>query len=101
MNRRMTRLTLPAITLALVAVCVVQAAEPKPIKILFLGDNGPHRPAERFRQLQPVLAKHGIELTYSDKVDALNPNVLGSYDGLIIYANTTRITPDQEKAVLD
>src|SRR6185437_13772729 len=56
---------------------------------------------ERFRQLQPVLAKRGIDLTYTDKVTALNPRVLGSYDGLIIYANTTKIAPEQEKALLD
>ena len=42
----------------------------RPLKVLFLGDNGHHRPADRFRQLEPVLASRGIELTYTDKVDA-------------------------------
>jgi putative membrane-bound dehydrogenase-like protein len=74
---------------------------PQPIKILFLGDNGHHRPAERFRQLQPVLAKRDIDMTYTDKLDSLTPEILTSYDGLIIYANTTRITPEQEKTLLD
>ncbi len=74
---------------------------PKPIKVLFLGDKGHHQPAERFRQLQPVLAKRGIDLTYTDKVEALDPKVLDAYDGLIIYANTTKISPEQEKALLD
>lgn len=73
----------------------------KPIKILFLGDNGHHRPALRFRQLYPVMLKRGIDITYTDKVTALDPKVLNSYDGLIIYANTTEITPAQEKALLD
>jgi putative membrane-bound dehydrogenase-like protein len=73
----------------------------KPIKVLFLGDHGHHRPAERFRELQPVLAKRGIELTYTDKVEALSPKSLTAYDALIIYANITRITPEQEKALLD
>jgi putative membrane-bound dehydrogenase-like protein len=78
------------------------ADEPtKPLKILFLGDNGHHRPAERFRQLQPVLEKRGIELTYTDKVDALNPKVLAGYDGLIVYANIDRLSPEQEKALID
>src|SRR4051794_10460642 len=95
----MTRL----LTLAGLAACIAAAAadDPAPIKILFLGDNGHHRPAERFRQLQPVLAARGIDLTYTDKVDALNPKTLSGYDGLLIYANTTRITPEQEKALLD
>jgi len=69
--------------------------------VLFLGDNGHHRPELRFRQLQPVLAKRGIELTYTDKVDALNPKLLGGYDGLMIYANTTKVSPEQEQALLD
>jgi putative membrane-bound dehydrogenase-like protein len=83
------------------SVVNIPAAEPKPIKILFLGDNGHHRPAERFRQLQPVLAARGIDLTYTDKADALSPQILNRYDGLLIYANTDKITPEQEKALLD
>ncbi len=97
----MTRPVMLALVLALFPALSSQAAEPKPIKVLFLGDNGHHRPAERFRQLQPVLAKRGIDLTYTDKVDALNPKTLAAYDGLLIYANTTKITPEQEKALLD
>ncbi len=85
----------------LLSVAALTAAETKPIKILFLGDNGHHRPAERFRQLAPVLAKRGIDLTYTDKADALNAKTLAAYDGLMVYANTTAITPEQEKALLD
>jgi uncharacterized protein len=93
---------------SLLVVCAVvlvagslHGEQPKPIKILFLGDNGHHRPAERFRQLQPILAARGIDMTYTDKVEALNPKLLASYDGLIVYANTDAITPEQEKALLD
>src|SRR6266542_4223688 len=94
---------LPSLLLAVSALLLlVSRAEAAPkIKILFLGDNGHHRPAERFRQLQPVIEKRGIELTYTDKVEALTPRVLAGYDGLILYANTTRIAPEQEKALLD
>jgi putative membrane-bound dehydrogenase-like protein len=79
------------------------AAQPpaKPLKVLFLGDNGHHRPAERFRQLQPVLEKRGIELTYTDKAEVLNPKLLSRFDALIVYANSVKITPEQEKALLD
>ena len=95
----------PIVAIALVFASsvptVALAADAKPIRILFLGDNGHHRPAERFKQLQPVLAKRGIELTYSDKVADLNAETLGKYDGLLIYANTTRISPSQEKALLE
>jgi hypothetical protein len=41
------------------------AEEPKRLKVLFLGDNGHHQPAVRYRQLEPVLAKRGIDLTYT------------------------------------
>jgi putative membrane-bound dehydrogenase-like protein len=73
----------------------------RPIKVLFLGDKGHHKPEDRFRQLQPVLQKRGIELTYTDKVEALNDKLLANYVALLIYANTTRISPEQEKALLD
>jgi putative membrane-bound dehydrogenase-like protein len=97
----MTRVITSAITLALLSCPAARADEAKPIKLLFLGDHGHHQPAERFRQLQPVLAKRGIDLTYTDKVADLNSQHLADYDGLIIYANTTKIAPEQEKALLD
>jgi putative membrane-bound dehydrogenase-like protein len=97
----MPRRTLLACSLALLLAVPAAAEAPKTLKLLFLGDNGHHRPADRFRQLQPVMAARGIDLTYTDKVEALNPKTLAGYDGLIIYANTTRISPEQEKALLD
>jgi uncharacterized protein len=97
----MLRRTLLACSLALLLGTPVLAEAPKPLKILFLGDNGHHRPAERFRQLAPIMAGRGIDLTYTDKVESLNPKTLAGYDGLLIYANTTSITPEQEKALLD
>ena len=71
------------------------------IRVLFLGDRGHHKPADRFAQLQPVLAKSNIEMTYTESVADLNPGRLAQVDCLMIYANTTRISPEQEKAMLD
>ena len=97
----MSRLLLAVLFLGF-SLLLTAAQEPaRPIKILFLGDNGHHRPVERFRDLQPVLAKRGIDLTYTDKVETLNPKILAAYDGLLVYANITRIAPEQEKALLD
>jgi hypothetical protein len=90
-----------SVATALTLTTSMPAANGKAIKILFLGDNGHHQPAARFRQLQPVLAGRGIDLTYTDQVTALNPKTLGGYDGLLIYANSTKISPDQERALLD
>ncbi len=73
----------------------------EPLKLLFLGDSGHHQPAARFKQLQPTMKERGIELTYTDKLDDLNPETLGKYAGLVIYANQEKISPEQEKALLD
>ena len=78
-----------------------EAAEPARVKLLFLGDNGHHQPALRFRQLAPVFAERGIELTYTDRTDSLNPRTLNEFAGLMIYANLTELKPDEERALLE
>jgi uncharacterized protein len=80
---------------------VVFAADPPPAKLLFLGDNGHHQPKVRFDILAPVLKARGIELVYTDKLDDLNAENLGKYDGLVIYANQERISPEQGQALLE
>ncbi len=90
-----------AVALGCLLSAALGAGEATPIRVLFLGDNGHHRPADRFRQLEPVLAKRGIALTYTDKAESLDPQVLAGYDGLIVYANLTEITPRQERAIID
>jgi putative membrane-bound dehydrogenase-like protein len=69
--------------------------------VLFLGDNGPHRPRERFEQLEPVLSKRGIALTYTNEVSDLNAAKLAEYDALVLYANIDRIESEPEQALLD
>ena len=71
------------------------------LSVLFLGDRGHHRPADRAKQLIPVLARRGIEIEYTEKVGDLNPQTLSKYDCLMVYANIGKISPDQEKALLD
>src|SRR5262245_34643727 len=79
----------------------VGGAEADTLRVLFLGDNGHHRPADRFQQLQPVLARRGIDCTYTEALEDLNPAKLAGFDCVVIYANHTRIAPGQEKALLD
>jgi type 1 glutamine amidotransferase len=69
--------------------------------VLFLGDRAGHRPTNRFAILQPVFAQKKIEMTYTESMDDLNPQKLTEYDCLLLYANITRISPDQEKALFD
>ena len=71
------------------------------VKVLFLGDNGHHVPLERCRDAYSVLGKRGIDLTYTDDLNDLNPATLNRYDVLLLYANWTKISPEQEKALLD
>lgn len=71
------------------------------LKVLFLGDQGHHAPAERAEQITPVLASRGIKVTYTEDLSSLKADVLAKYDALIIYANIEAIKPEQEKALLD
>ncbi len=104
--RLQTRLAALALSLLGLSGLVTLAADSpapkgKPLTVLFLGDKGLHRPADRYAQLAPVLSGRGIEMTYTENVSDLNAETLGKYDALVIYANTTQISKDQEKALLD
>jgi putative membrane-bound dehydrogenase-like protein len=85
----------------LVSAAVRAAQPPSMLRVLFLGDNGHHKPAERYKQLQPVLSGRRIDLNYTESLDDLSPAKLAGYDCLFIYANQERISPAQEKALLD
>jgi putative membrane-bound dehydrogenase-like protein len=97
----MTRFRVALVSFAILVTNVPAALCAEPLKLIFLGDNGHHQPAARFAQLQPLLKTRGIELAYSGNAADLNADTLGKYDGLVIYANTVRISPDQEQALLD
>ena len=95
-------LILGAFTLsATTSARAAESAPAKPLSVLFLGDAGHHQPAARAAQLIPVMATRGINITYSEATTDLNPTTLAKYDVLLIYANTERIEPEQEQALLD
>ncbi len=90
-----------AALLSCLAITVsARPADAAELKLLFLGDNGHHRPADRFRQIEPVLNQRGIELTYTDDMNSLQPDTLNRYDGVIVYANIDEIEPAQAAALL-
>src|SRR4026209_1716396 len=68
-NMKKYRLLLLCLITAFTARKTLSAAE---LRVLFLGDNGRHRPADRFKQLQPVMAAKKIELTYTESLADLN-----------------------------
>ncbi|MEZ6057356.1 MAG: ThuA domain-containing protein [Planctomycetaceae bacterium] len=78
-----------------------QAGGEKRLSILFLGDNGHHRPADRFAQLEPVLHERGIDMKYTDDVaKGLNAEMLAKFDGVVLYANIDGIEKPQADALL-
>ena len=98
--RLRTCLAAPVLILLVAFTAAAPAAEPpasRTLSILFLGDKGHHRPADRYAQIAPVLAGRGIEVAYTEKLSDLSPDTLSKYDALLIYANTSRIGKDQEK----
>ncbi len=79
----------------------LNAAE-APIRLLFLGDNGLHRPADRAAQIHPVLEQRGIRMQYTDDVQtALSTDTAKQFDALLVYANIDSITDQQAQALLD
>ena len=89
-----------ALLLSLMALnASAAAAAERPLRVLFLGDNGHHHPADRAAQLVPVLANRGIDISYTQDANVLAGGLAG-FDALILYANTETITPQQEAGLL-
>lgn len=80
---------------------IAAAAEPEPLRVLFLGDRGHHKPAERSRELIPYLLHRGINVHYTESLDDLSPDNLARYDALMVYANIGSIDKTHEKAIVD
>jgi hypothetical protein len=49
-------------------ICAVSAEPGRRIEILFLGDQGHHKPAERAHWLTEALGPKGINLTYTEDI---------------------------------
>lgn len=79
----------------------IAPADAADLKLMFLGDNGHHRPEARFHELAPVLDARGVQLQYTDRMDDLNAETLKQFDGLVLYANIDRIEDRQAQAVLN
>jgi putative membrane-bound dehydrogenase-like protein len=75
--------------------------QPKPLKLLFFGDKSGHQPEARYRQIDMIMRERGIDIEFVGNVAAINAKTLARYDGLILYTNTPKITPEQEKDLLD
>ncbi|MED5417114.1 MAG: PVC-type heme-binding CxxCH protein, partial [Verrucomicrobiota bacterium] len=92
---------LAASLLSAVPLAVSADEKARPVRLLFLGDRGHHRPAERCAQLKQAFGPKGIHLYYTEDMGDLNPENLSRFDGLLVYANINRIDAEQESAILD
>src|SRR5687768_8988863 len=81
-------------------VAPVQQGTPQRLRVLFLGDNGHHRPTQRAQQLLPALARNGIDLFYTDKLEDLNDNELDRYQALVLYNNHLNVGESQLAALM-
>jgi putative membrane-bound dehydrogenase-like protein len=78
------------------------AKKARRLEILFMGDKeGHHKPAERLPQLMAALGPKGFNFTYTDDLEDLNPETLGKYDALMLFANWDSIAPQQATSLLD
>jgi type 1 glutamine amidotransferase len=72
------------------------------IEVLFLGHTSQHHNSGKYEpMLAEALKPEGINFTYTTDLADLNPGTLAKYDALMIYANHSKIAPEQEKALLD
>ena len=93
-------LLLSLCSLAVSGVPVSQAAADD-LRLLFLGDQGPHAPRQRFDIIEPVFRARGVRLHYSEEVkSALTMERLAEFDGLLLYANIDAIAPENAVALL-
>ena len=70
------------------------------LEILFLGDNGHHKPMERLPSIMAALGDKGVNFTYTDQLEDLTLKNLNKYDALLIFANWDSIPPHLEKDLL-
>ena len=70
------------------------------LRILLLGDQGPHQPRTFADAIEPVLNANGIDVTYTEELQQLNLKNLKNYSGVLLYANIDVLPPAQEKDLL-
>ena len=80
---------------------LIAQEKPRAIRLLFLGDQGHHKPADRCGQLKQAFGPRGIHLYYTEDQKQINSKNLALYDGLMVYANINRVEAEAESAILE
>ncbi len=91
-----------AVALLIGVLVSAQGTAARRVEILFLGHTSTHHDSGRFApMLKTALAQYGFNFSYTTDPADLNAANLAKYDALMVYANHEKITPDQEKALVD
>jgi putative membrane-bound dehydrogenase-like protein len=91
-----------ALLLTLLPAFTLSAAEPRPLRVLFLGHESKHHDSGRYcPMLMAALGPEGIYFDYeTSPAEALRPERLRYYDAVLLYANHDAIRPEQYQALL-
>lgn len=86
--------------LALVWTVPSLAAEPRPIRVLFLGHESQHHNSGKYLPyLMESMGREAIYFDYFTQPDCLNPETLAGFDAVMLYANHGRISDEQYSAL--
>lgn len=96
----MLRLVLAVVGLVWACAPFAWTAEPAKLRVLMLGDDGHHRPAQMAKIITPVLARENIEVTYSNDARSLNPQSLAATDCVLIFRDSGELPADSEAALV-
>ena len=97
--KRLTQLTVLFCTLAL-------SLSAAPLKVLFFSGGGKnpetgHNGRMNHHKLIPDFLRSGIDLTYSDQLEDLNPQTLARYEAVLMYRGGTVGKPERIQALID
>ncbi|MFD0894923.1 ThuA domain-containing protein [Luteolibacter ambystomatis] len=84
--RFLLALLLPAMA-GLIPVAHAAPQDGRRLEILFLGDDGHHKPIGCYRVLKQVYGPRGFNLTFVEDLKQITTAKLNQYDVLIVYAN--------------
>ena len=72
-----------SITIAIFCAAAALADEPRRLEVLFLGDDGHHKPIERYRVLKQAVAPRGYNICWVEDLREVTRERLDRYDALV------------------
>ena len=92
-------------SLFLTLIMLVQGVHADPLNVLFLGGGGggpetAHNGRINHHKLIPDFLRSGIEMTYSDNLNDLNPQTLANYEAVILYIGARNDKPERILALI-